>query len=180
MSFHTRITELLGIQYPIMQGGMRWAARAELAAAVSSAGGLGTISAHTQPHRAALASEIGRARQLTNKPLAVNLTLLHANTGLDYKGYVAAILDGGVEVVETAGANPAKYIQTFKDRGVKVVHKCTTVRHALKAQELGADAVSIDGFECAGHPGEDDVPALAPRSGSGPCRRARRKPPRCR
>ena len=160
MSFRTRITELLGIQYPIMQGGMRWAARAELAAAVSNAGGLGTISAHTQPDRAALATEIARARQLTDKPLAVNLTLLPANTGLDYEGYVAAILDGGVRVVETAGANPAKYIQTFKNHGVKVVHKCTTVRHALKAQELGADAVSIDGFECAGHPGEDDIPAL--------------------
>ena len=159
-SFHTRITELLGIQYPIMQGGMRWAARAELAAAVSDAGGLGTISAHTQPNRAALANEIARARQLTGQPLAVNLTLLPANTGLDYEGYVAAILDGGVEVVETAGANPAKYIETFKSRGVKVIHKCTTVRHALKAQELGADAVSIDGFECAGHPGEDDIPAL--------------------
>jgi len=160
MSFRTRITELLGIQYPIMQGGMRWAARAELAAAVSNAGGLGTISAHTQPDRAALAAEIARARQLTRKPLAVNLTLLPANTGLDYEGYVAAILDGGVEVVETAGANPAKYIEAFKQQGVKVVHKCTTVRHALKAQDLGADAVSVDGFECAGHPGEDDVPAL--------------------
>jgi NAD(P)H-dependent flavin oxidoreductase YrpB (nitropropane dioxygenase family) len=160
MSFRTRITELLGIRYPIMQGGMRWAARAELAAAVSNAGGIGTISAHTQPDKSALANEIARARKLTDEPLAVNLTLLPANTGLDYEGYVGAILDGGIEVVETAGSNPAKYIETFKKRGVKVIHKCTTVRHALKAQELGADAVSIDGFECAGHPGEDDIPAL--------------------
>lgn len=160
MSFTTRITELLGIQYPIMQGGMRWAARAELAAAVSNAGGLGTISAHTQPDRASLSGEIRRARELTDMPLAVNLTLLPANTGLDYEGYVAAILEGGVQVVETAGSNPAKYIETFKRSGIKVVHKCTTVRHALKAQDLGADAVSVDGFECAGHPGEDDIPAL--------------------
>ena len=160
MSFRTRITELLGIRYPIIQGGMRWAARAELAAAVSNAGGLGTISAHTQPDKAALANEIAKARRLTDQPLAVNLTLMAANSGLDYEGYVAAILEGGVESVETAGSNPAQYIQTFKSRGVKVIHKCTTVRHALKAQELGADAVSIDGFECAGHPGEDDIPAL--------------------
>jgi NAD(P)H-dependent flavin oxidoreductase YrpB (nitropropane dioxygenase family) len=160
MNVRTRLTQLLGIQYPIMQGGMRWAARAELAAAVSNAGGLGTISAHTQPSGPALAEEIGRARALTSRPLAVNLTLLAANSGLDYDGYVAAIVDGGIRVVETAGANPAKYIETFRREGITVVHKCVTVRHALKAQELGADAVSVDGFECAGHPGEDDIPAL--------------------
>lgn len=143
-----------------MQGGMRWAARAELAAAVSNAGALGTVSAHTQPDGRALAQEIARARTLTDKPLAVNLTLLAANSGLDYAGYVTAILEGGIQVVETAGANPAQYIETFRRHGIKVVHKCVTVRHALKAQELGADAVSVDGFECAGHPGEDDIPAL--------------------
>lgn len=160
MSFKTRITELLGIDYPIVQGGMRWAARAELAAAVGNAGGMGFISAHTQPTPAALAQEMQRVRSLTNKPFGVNLTLLPANTGLDYDGYVAAIIDAGVPAVETAGSNPAKYIEKFKAAGIKVMHKCTTVRHALKAEQLGADAVSIDGFECAGHPGEDDVPAL--------------------
>jgi nitronate monooxygenase len=160
MAFRTRITELLGIDYPIVQGGMRWAARAELAAAVANAGGIGFISAHTQPTPAALAQEIARAHSLTKKPIGVNLTLLPANTGLDYEGYAAAIVDGGVTAVETAGSNPAKYIERFKLAGMKVMHKCTTVRHALKAEQLGADAVSIDGFECAGHPGEDDIPAL--------------------
>lgn len=139
---------------------MRWAARAELAAAVSDAGGLGVLSAHTQPTAEALAREIRKARELTQQPLGVNLTLLPANTGLDYEGYVDAITEGAVQVVETAGGNPGPYIERFKRAGIKVVHKCVTVRHALKAQQLGADAVSIDGFECAGHPGEDDVPAL--------------------
>ena len=160
MAFRTRITELLGIDYPIVQGGMRWAARAELAAAVGNAGGLGFISAHTQPTAAALVQEIARARELSNKPFGINLTLLPANTGLDYEGYVAAIIDAGVTAVETAGSNPGKYIERFKLAGIKVVHKCTTVRHALKAEQLGADAVSIDGFECAGHPGEDDIPGI--------------------
>jgi nitronate monooxygenase len=160
MTFRTRITELLGIDYPIVQGGMRWAARAPLAAAVSNAGGLGTISAHTQPTRAALAAEIAHTRELTDKPFGVNLTILPANTGFDYDGYVAAIIEGGVRAVETAGGNPAKYIEPLKRAGIRVIHKCTTVRHALKAEQLGADAVSIDGFECAGHPGEDDIPAL--------------------
>ncbi len=158
--FHTRITELLGIDYPILQGGMRWAARAELAAAVANAGGIGFISAHTQPTAKDLETEIGKARALTSRPIGVNLTLLPSNTGLDYDGYVAAIVSNGVTAVETAGSNPARYIDTLKRAGVKIVHKCVTVRHALKAESLGVDAVSIDGFECAGHPGEEDVPGL--------------------
>jgi nitronate monooxygenase len=158
--FKTRVTELLGIDYPILQGGMRWAARAELAAAVANAGGIGFISAHTQPTARDLEAEIARARALTSKPIGVNLTLLPANTGLDYDGYVSAIVANGVTAVETAGGNPSKYIERLKAAGVKVVHKCVTVRHALKAESLGVDAVSIDGFECAGHPGEDDVPGL--------------------
>ncbi|MBB5465143.1 nitronate monooxygenase [Paraburkholderia sp. CI2] len=155
-----RITELLGIQYPIIQGGMRWVARAELAAAVGNAGGLGFISAHTHASADALAREIDRVRSLTDKPFGVNLTVLGANVGLDYDAYVRTIVSQGVQVVETAGSNPAKYIAEFKAQGVKVVHKCVTVRHAVKAESLGADAVSIDGFECAGHPGEDDIPGL--------------------
>jgi len=158
--FRTRITELLGIDYPILQGGMRWVARAELAAAVANAGGLGFISAHTQPTAAALAAEIARARALTARPVGVNLTLLPSLRGFDYDGYVSAILEGGVSAVETAGANPARYIERLKLGGVKVIHKCTSVRYALKAEQLGADAVSIDGFECAGHPGGDDIPTL--------------------
>jgi len=156
----TRITELLGIDYPIIQGGMRWVARAELAAAVSNAGGIGFISAHTQPTAAALAEEIRRTRALTQRPFGVNLTILPSLAGLDYDGYVAAIIESGVAVVETAGANPAKYIERLKRAGVKIVHKATAVRYALKAEQLGADAVSIDGFECAGHPGVDDIPGL--------------------
>ncbi|MCP3710489.1 nitronate monooxygenase [Paraburkholderia sp. CNPSo 3274] len=155
-----RITELLGIQYPIIQGGMRWVARAELAAAVGNAGGLGFLSAHTHASADALAREIDKVRSLTDKPFGVNLTVLGANVGLDYDAYVRTIVSQGVQVVETAGSNPAKYIAEFKARGVKVVHKCVTVRHAVKAESLGADAVSIDGFECAGHPGEDDIPGL--------------------
>lgn len=158
--FKTRITELLGIDYPILQGGMRWAARAELAAAVANAGGIGFISAHTQPTAKDLETEIRKARALTSRPLGVNLTILAANTGLDYDGYVSAIVNEGVAAVETAGGNPSKYIERLKSAGVKIVHKCVTVRHALKAESLGVDAVSIDGFECAGHPGEDDVPGM--------------------
>ena len=160
MKFKSRITELLGIDYPILQGGMRWAARAELAAAVGEAGGMGFISAHTQPTPQALAAEIDRARSLSRRPIGVNMTLLAANTGLDYAGYAAAIIERGVPAVETAGGSPAEFIERFKRAGIKVLHKCTTVRHALKAEQLGADAVCMDGFECAGHPGEDDIPAL--------------------
>jgi NADH:quinone reductase (non-electrogenic) len=160
VKFDTRITRLLGIDYPIIQGGMRWAARAELAAAVGNAGGIGFISAHTQPTAGDLAREIGRVRELSSKPFGVNLTLLPANTGFDYEGYVRVIAECGVPVVETAGSNPAKYVPMLKAAGVKIIHKCTSVRFALKAEQLGVDAVSIDGFECAGHPGEDDIPAL--------------------
>ena len=160
MKFDTRITQLLGIDYPILQGGMRWAARAELAAAVGEAGGIGFISAHTLPTAAKLGAEIDRVRELTSRPFGVNLTLLPANVGFDYEGYAATIVERRVPAVETAGANPARYIDQFKRAGIKVLHKCTTVRHALKAEQLGADAVTIDGFECAGHPGEDDVPGL--------------------
>jgi NAD(P)H-dependent flavin oxidoreductase YrpB (nitropropane dioxygenase family) len=160
MKFDTRITRLLGIDYPIVQGGMRWAARAPLAAAVGNAGGIGFISAHTHATAADLAREIARVRELTSKPFGVNLTLLPANTGFDYEGYVRVIVESGVPAVETAGSNPAKYVPMLKSAGVKIIHKCTSVRFALKAEQLGVDAVSIDGFECAGHPGEDDIPAL--------------------
>ena len=160
MKFDTRITRLLGIDYPVLQGGMRWAARAKLAAAVGNAGGMGFISAHTQPTAADLAREIREVRELTGKPFGVNLTLLPANTGFDYDGYVRVIVENGVAAVETAGSNPAKYVPMLKASGVKIIHKCTSVRFALKAEQLGVDAVSIDGFECAGHPGEDDIPAL--------------------
>lgn len=156
----TRITEMLGIRYPILQGGMRGVARAELAAAVGNAGGMGFISAHTQPTPRDLVAEIRRAKALTDQPLGVNLTILPAYSGLDYDGYVAAVIDEGIAAVETAGGNPAKYIDRLRNAGVRIVHKCVTVRHALKAASLGVDAVSIDGFECAGHPGDDDVPAL--------------------
>ena len=156
----TRFTDLLGIRYPIVQGGMRWVARAELAAAVGNAGGIGFISAHTQPTPADLAKEIARTRALTDKPFGVNLTLLAANTGFDYDGYVSAIVDAGVPVVETAGSSPAPYLERLRRGDVKVIHKCTAVRHAIKAQSLGVDAVSIDAFECAGHPGNDDIPGL--------------------
>jgi nitronate monooxygenase len=160
VKFDTRITRLLGIDYPIVQGGMRWAARAELAAAVGNAGGIGFISAHTQPTPEDLAREIRKVRELSPKPFGVNLTLLPANTGLDYEGYVRVIVENAVPVVETAGSNPAKYVPTLQRAGIKIIHKCTSVRFALKAEQLGVDAISIDGFECAGHPGEDDIPAL--------------------
>jgi NAD(P)H-dependent flavin oxidoreductase YrpB (nitropropane dioxygenase family) len=158
--FKTRITELLGIKYPIVQGGMRFIGRAELAAAVANAGGIGFISAHTQPTAEDLRREIQRAQSLTKGPIGVNLTVLPMLKGVDFDAYVRVIIECGVKAAETAGANPAKYIGAFKEAGVKVVHKCTTVRHAVKAEQLGADAISIDSFECAGHPGEDDVPGF--------------------
>jgi nitronate monooxygenase len=162
----TKITELFGVEHPIMQGGMHWVGFAELAAAVSNAGGLGIITALTQPSPERLAAEIAKCRALTVKPFGVNLTFLPAVTPPDYPGYVRAILDGGVKIVETAGNNPQKWLPLLKEAGVKVVHKCTSVRHALKAQAIGCDAVSVDGFECGGHPGEDDVPnmILLPRA----------------
>ncbi len=156
----TRITELFGIQHPIIQGGMHFVGYAQLAAAVSNAGGLGIITALTQRTPDALANEIRRCREMTDKPFGVNLTFLPAVTPIDYPGYIKAILEGGVKVVETAGNNPQKWMPVLKEAGIKVIHKCTAVRHALKAEAIGCDAVSVDGFECGGHPGEDDVPNL--------------------
>jgi NAD(P)H-dependent flavin oxidoreductase YrpB (nitropropane dioxygenase family) len=158
--FTTRVTNLLGIETPIIQGGMQWVSRAELAAAVSNAGALGSLSALTQPTPELLRREIDRCRSLTDKPFAVNLTILPAATPPPYADYLDAILDSGVRIIETAGNSPAKYISKLKAAGIKIVHKCTTVRHALSAERAGVDIVSIDGFECAGHPGEDDIPGL--------------------
>jgi nitronate monooxygenase len=162
----TQITELFGIEHPIIQGGMHYVGFAELAAAVSNAGGLGIITALTQPSPEALAGEIRRCQDMTDKPFGVNLTFLPARNPPDYPGYVRAIIDGGVKIVETAGNNPQKWLPLLKEAGIKVIHKCTSVRHALKAESIGCDAVSVDGFECGGHPGEDDVPnfILLPRA----------------
>ncbi|GAA3395105.1 nitronate monooxygenase family protein [Cryptosporangium minutisporangium] len=156
----TRFTEAFGIEHPIVQGGMQWVGRAELAAAVSEAGGLGLITALTQPTPADLAKEIARARTLTDKPFGVNLTILPTISPPPYDEYRRVIVDEGIRIVETAGSNPEPHMDLFREHGVKVIHKCTSVRHALKAQRIGVDAVSIDGFECAGHPGEDDIPGL--------------------
>lgn len=154
----TRFTELLGIEHPVVQGGMQWVGRAELASAVSNAGGLGILTGLTQPTPQALKDEIARCRQMTSKPFGVNLTILPSLKPIPHDEYAQAIIDAGIKIVETAGSNPAKYIGMFKQAGVKVLHKCTAVRHALTAERHGADVISIDGFECAGHPGEDDVP----------------------
>ncbi|WP_418320118.1 NAD(P)H-dependent flavin oxidoreductase [Piscinibacter sakaiensis] len=156
----TRITQLLGIRYPIIQGGMMWVGRAELAAAVSNAGGLGTLTALTQPSAQALCAEIDRCRRMTAAPFAVNLTILPSSSPPPYLDYARAIVDSDVRIVETAGNHPAEITELFRTRGLTIVHKCTSVRHALSAERRGVDAISIDGFECAGHPGEDDVPAL--------------------
>ena len=162
----TRITELFGIEHPIIQGGMHCVGLAELAAAVSNAGGLGLITGLTQGTPEKLAAEIAKCRGMTDKPFGVNLTFLPAVTPPDYAGLVEVIIDGGVRIVETAGNNPAQWMPLLKTAGVKVIHKCTSVRHALKAESIGVDALSIDGFECGGHPGEDDVPnmILLPRA----------------
>jgi len=162
----TRITELFGIEHPIIQGGMHFVGLAELAAAVSNAGGLGIITGLTQGTPEKLAAEIKRCRGMTDKPFAVNITFLPTLTPPDYPGMFQAIIDGGVKIVETAGNNPAKYMPMLKEAGIKVIHKCTAVRHALKAQAIGCDAASVDGFECGGHPGEDDIPnfILLPRA----------------
>ena len=162
----TAITEMFKIEHPIIQGGMHYVGFAELAAAVSNAGGLGTITGLTQKTAGDLANEIARCRDMTDKPFAVNLTFLPTLNPPDYPAYVKAIIEGGVTVVETAGRNPAEVLPYLKDAGIKVIHKCTSVRHALKAQSIGCDAVSVDGFECGGHPGEDDIPnmILLPRA----------------
>ncbi len=162
----TKITEMFGIEHPILQGGMHFVGFAEMAAAVSNAGGLGIITGLTQRTPADLAKEIARCREMTSKPFGVNLTFLPAITPPDYPGYIEAIIKGGVKIVETAGNNPQKWLPILKENGVRVIHKCTSVRHSLKAEQIGCDAVSVDGFECGGHPGEDDVPnfILLPRA----------------
>src|SRR4030081_239476 len=156
----TRFTELVGVEHPIVQGGMQWVGRAELVAAVSNAGALGFITALTQPTPEDLTKEIARCRDLTDKPFGVNLTILPSIKPPPYAEYRQAIIESGVRVVETAGNKPQEHVTEFKKHGIKVVHKCTSVRHALSAERMGVDAISIDGFECAGHPGEDDIPGL--------------------
>jgi NAD(P)H-dependent flavin oxidoreductase YrpB (nitropropane dioxygenase family) len=162
----TRITELFGIQHPILQGGMHYVGFAELASAVSNAGGLGVITGLTQPTPELLAREINRCQDMTDKPFGVNLTFLPTFSKPPYPEYIAAIAESGVKIVETAGRSPAEYMPAFKAAGIKVIHKCTSVRHALSAEKIGCDAVSVDGFECGGHPGEDDIPnmILLPRA----------------
>ncbi len=162
----TRITELFGIEHPIIQGGMHFVGFAELASAVSNAGGLGVITGLTQKTPELLAREIARCREMTDKPFGVNLTFLPTFAKPPYPEYIRAIIEGGVRIVETAGRNPEPYMQEMKAAGIKVIHKCTSVRHSLKAEAIGCDAVSVDGFECGGHPGEDDVPnmILLPRA----------------
>jgi NADH:quinone reductase (non-electrogenic) len=160
MAIRTRFTETFGIEHPIVQGGMQWVGRAELVAAVANAGGLGFITALTQPTPDDLRREIARCRELTDKPFGVNLTILPAITPPPYAEYRQAIIDGGVKIVETAGYKPQEHVDHFKEHGIKVIHKCTAVRHALSAERMGVDAISIDGLECAGHPGEDDVGGL--------------------
>jgi len=162
----TAITELFGIQHPIIQGGMHYVGFAELAAAVSNAGGLGIITGLTQRTPELLAKEIARCHDMTDKPFGVNLTFLPSFTAPPYPEYIAAIREGGIRVVETAGRSPEQYMPALKAGGIKVIHKCTSVRHSLKAEKIGCDAVSVDGFECGGHPGEDDIPnmILLPRA----------------
>jgi len=160
ITMKTRITELLGIRYPIIQGGMQWVGRAELAAAVSNAGGLGILTALTQPTPDALAAEIERCRGMTDSPFGVNLTILPTASPPPYEQYLDVVIQSGIKVLETAGQSPKEFIVKAKAAGVKIVHKCTAVRHALSAERNGVDAISIDGFECAGHPGEDDIGGL--------------------
>jgi NADH:quinone reductase (non-electrogenic) len=160
MTIRTRFTDLVGIDYPIVQGGMMWVGRAELAAAVSNAGGLGIITALTQPTPDDLRREIDRCRAMTDKPFGVNLTILPSVNPPPYADYRRAIIDSGITIVETAGHKPQEHVEDLKAHGVTVIHKCTAVRHALSAERMGVDAISIDGFECAGHPGEDDIPGL--------------------
>ncbi len=158
--FKTRITELFGIRYPIIQGGMMWISRAELVSAVSNAGGLGILTAFTFPTPKELAAEIEKTKTLTDKPFGVNITLLPTLRPIDIDSYIDAVIESGVKIVETAGRSPEQYMGRLKSAGVKVIHKCTAVRFARTAQRIGCDAVSIDGFECAGHPGEEDITSL--------------------
>src|SRR6266404_1257702 len=156
----TRFTELVGVEHPIVQGGMQWVGRAELVAAVANAGALGFITALTQPTPDDLTREIARCRSLTDKRFGVNLTILPSIKPPPYVEYRQAIIESGIKIVETAGNKPQEHVTEFKKHGIVVVHKCTSVRHALSAERMGVDAISIDGFECAGHPGEDDTPGL--------------------
>lgn len=162
----TRITQLFNIKHPIIQGGMHYVGFAELASAVSNAGGLGIITGLTLKTPDDLSKEIQRCQKMTDRPFGVNLTFLPTVTAPDYPGYIKVVIDNGIKIVETAGRNPQPYLPALKDAGIKVIHKCTSVRHALKAQKIGCDAVSVDGFECGGHPGEDDIPnmILLPRA----------------
>jgi nitronate monooxygenase len=162
----TRITEMFGIEHPIIEGGMHYVGFAELAAAVSNAGGLGIITGLTQPTPEDLATEIAKCNDMTDKPFGVNLTFMPSFKAPPYPEYIDAILGGGVTVVETAGRNPQEHLPRLQDKGVRIIHKCTSVRHSLKAEAIGCDAVSVDGFECGGHPGEDDIPnmILLPRA----------------
>lgn len=156
----TLFTRTFGVRHPIIQGGMQWIARAELVAAVANSGALGFLSALTQPTPDDLHAEILRCRKMTIQPFGVNLTFLPAIRPIPYDEYIDVIIRSGIKIVETAGNNPQAYMDDFKAAGIKVIHKCTSVRHAIKAEQIGVDAVSIDGFECAGHPGEDDIPGL--------------------
>jgi nitronate monooxygenase len=160
MPIKTRFTEMFGVKHPIVQGGMQWVGRAELVSAVANAGALGFLTGLTQPTPEDLYKEIQRCKQMTDQPFGVNLTILPTINPVPYDEYRDAIIRGGIKIVETAGNNPAPHLPAFKEAGVKVIHKCTAVRHAIKAQTIGVDCISIDGFECAGHPGEDDVPGL--------------------
>jgi len=156
----TRFTEMFGVEHPIAQGGMQWVGKAELVSAVANAGALGFLTALTQPSPEALVEEIRKTRDLTDKPFGVNLTILPAIKPPPYAEYRRAIIESGIKIVETAGYKPQEHVDEFKQHGIKVIHKCTAVRHALSAERMGVDAISIDGFECAGHPGEDDIPGL--------------------
>ncbi len=158
--FETRVTKALGIKYPIIQGGMMWISRAELVSAVSNAGGLGIITALSFDTPEKLAKEIDRCREMTDRPFGVNITFLPTLRPVNYEAYIDVIIEKGIKIMETAGRNPEPYIKKLKDAGIKIIHKCTSVRHAKKAESIGCDFVSIDGFECAGHPGEDDVTSL--------------------
>jgi nitronate monooxygenase len=160
MAIKTRFTEMFGVEHPIAQGGMQWVGTAPLVSAVANAGALGFLTALTQPTPEALSKEIARTRELTDKPFGVNLTILPAIKPPPYAEYRAAIIEAGIKIVETAGYKPQEHVDDLKAHGVKVIHKCTAVRHALSAERMGVDAISIDGFECAGHPGEDDIPGL--------------------
>lgn len=160
MAIKTAFTDLLGIEHPIVQGGMMWVGRAELASAVSNAGGLGLITALTQPTPDDLRREIDRCRSMTDKPVGVNLTILPSISPPPYAEYRKAIIESGIKIVETAGHKPQEHVDDLKSHGIKVLHKCTAVRHALSAERMGVDVISIDGFECAGHPGEDDIPGM--------------------